>query len=313
MRLRNYIWGVSLLLLALPTQGQQIAQYTQYLFNHYQINPAVAGSKPCVDMKLGYRRQWVGFEGAPTSAFANVTGRIKSKRPVINRGFHGVGAFVESDETGPTARTILYLSYAYHVPISPDVRFSAGLYAGIQQYRFDQNFVTVQDFADPALMGSGSTVIAPDVGPGIWLYSDEFYAGLSVRQMLANRIKVFGDDSNLSAHYALTAGRRFSTSKYVSWIPSTLIKFAPSSVPAIDVNLMVDFYNQFSIGASWRNTDAVAAYARFNFLKYFTLGYSFDFTTSRIRFDSANTHEVMIGIYACPSSKGGPTLCPAYQ
>ena len=56
--------------------AQQISQYTQYVFNHFSINPAVAGSKDCLDVRLGYRRQWVGFENAPVTAWASLHGVI---------------------------------------------------------------------------------------------------------------------------------------------------------------------------------------------------------------------------------------------
>ena len=60
--------------------AQQIAQYTQYVFNHFSVNPAVAGSKDCLDVRLGFRKQWIGFPGAPTTGWASLHGYIRPKR-----------------------------------------------------------------------------------------------------------------------------------------------------------------------------------------------------------------------------------------
>jgi hypothetical protein len=50
---------------------------------------------------------------------------------------------------------------------------------------------------------------------------------------------------------------------------------------------------------SYRNQDAVAFMVKLPFLKYFTLGYSYDVTTSQLRVGGANTHEIILGIYPC--------------
>ena len=48
-----------------------------------------------------------------------------------------------------------------------------------------------------------------------------------------------------------------------------------------------------------QNQDAVAFMIKLPFLKFFTLGYSYDITTSRLRVGGANTHELILGIYPC--------------
>lgn len=264
-------------------------------------------------MRIGYRTQWVGFEGAPKTAFANIHGRIFKKQN-YGLGKHGVGAMVESDQMGPTANTTLMLAYAYHVPLNHKIWLSMGLFAGFQQYRFDASYVTLANYDDDAIGGSGSSIIVPDISPGLWLYSDDFYAGLSMRHALGNNIKNVGtNQTKLTRHFLFVVGKRFKAEQGISYIPSASLKFAPMANPAIDLTLVMDYQNKFQVGASWRNTDAIAGMVKFTFLKYFTLGYSFDFTTSKIRLASSNTHEIILGIYACPSSAKSSYDCPAYN
>ncbi|MBK8615138.1 MAG: type IX secretion system membrane protein PorP/SprF [Flavobacteriales bacterium] len=81
------------LLLLAPARAQQIAQYTQYVFNQFSVNPAVAGSKDCLDVRLGFRQQWVGFPGAPVTAWASLHGATAQRQalpaePPRGRGLH---------------------------------------------------------------------------------------------------------------------------------------------------------------------------------------------------------------------------------
>ena len=62
------IWGV---FMVLGLFAQQEAQYTQFMYNKLSLNPAYAGSQgmPCISCI--HRKQWIGFEGAPTSQIIN--------------------------------------------------------------------------------------------------------------------------------------------------------------------------------------------------------------------------------------------------
>ena len=44
-------------------------------------------------MRLGYRQQWVGFEGAPTTGWASVHGTIRPKARGFQANKHGLGTF----------------------------------------------------------------------------------------------------------------------------------------------------------------------------------------------------------------------------
>ncbi len=306
-------WGM-----AVVATAQQTPQFTNFVFNQFAHHPAVAGTRPCLDMRMGYRTQWVGFQDAPRTMFLNIHSQIGGKRNSRTRTKHGIGGHIETDNTGPMSRTRFYLAYAYHVPVTRKATLSMGLYAGFQQFRFNAGRVTLANYQDNAIQGSSVEFIWPDVSPGVFLYSDDYYMGFTVGQALRNRIKGVGLDSRLTYHYILTAGKRFKgrDRSEFSYIPSLALKFAPMATPAIDLNLMVDYQNTLQVGLSYRNTDAIAALFKVNFLKYFSLGYAFDFTTSRIRHASSNTHEIVLGISPCAafgSKRRNVNDCPVWN
>ena len=76
MRKKAYILLLSLF--ATCASGQQLPIYSQYLFNRFLINPAVAGSDGYTSLNLTAREQWVGYDGAPrTFSFSAQTRIIK--------------------------------------------------------------------------------------------------------------------------------------------------------------------------------------------------------------------------------------------
>jgi type IX secretion system PorP/SprF family membrane protein len=300
------------------SNSQQLAQYTMYSFNHFGINPAAPGDKKCVQAKLGYRNQWVGFEGNPVTEFMSLQVPLKARNRNFQKGASSVGLYIENDQTGPTRYTGYYLNYAYHRSMVKETYLSVGIFAGTMQYTFDKNAAITASATDNAILASKSKFIFPDINPGIWLHNDNFYAGLSIKNIVGNSLKkVYGINSRLTRHYYLNAGYRWlSQDKSFSIIPSVMLKFSAFGTPGIDFNLLYDYYNKFDLGISYRYVDGVAGMFKLKLAKFLYLSYSYDYTTSKIKIASNNTHEVMLHFKLCKSKEGidkPREICPAYQ
>ena len=63
--------------------AQQDAQYTQYMYNPMNINPAYAGSRDVLSIFGMHRTQWVGLEGAPTTNVFSIHTPLKNERNFI--------------------------------------------------------------------------------------------------------------------------------------------------------------------------------------------------------------------------------------
>lgn len=310
-----------LLIVSASLSAQQLPQYTQYMLNHFGLNPAAVSSKNCWEVKLGYRQQWTGFVGAPITQYVSAVGFLKSKKKGYKKGKHAVGAYVENDATPPLSYTGAYLSYSYHKPIGRELWAAVGIHAGVMQSKIDltgTNYkIEVAQSGDNALKGTQSKIIYPDLNPGIWLYNKHMYAGLSIKNAWGNKlVDVYGVKNRLTRHYYLTYGHRIlSFSGTYSFIPSINLKYSAFGSFAADLNFMFDYSNRFALGLSYRNTDAICALVRIGIGKSISIGYSFDYTTSKIRFASSNTHEFVLGLKLC-AGKGereDDHYCPAYQ
>lgn len=313
--MKKYISLLFSVLFVATIFAQQTPQYTHYIFNHFAINPAVAGSKKCMDIRMGYRTQWQGFEGAPKTAIASLNGPMGVKNKSSFKTKHGIGGLIENDRTDPLGRTTMQLAYSYHFPITRERFASIGMFAGFTQFSFDASQLAVENPADPAIISSKNVFVLPEFNPGIWVYSDKSFFGFSVMHLTSNRIKDVGLDTRFKPHFYMTYGKALKVGKELQFRPSVLIKKTTASPLALDINGLLDIRDVVTIGLSYRNTDAVSGLVKFKFLRYFSIAYAYDYTTSRINLSSSNTHEIILGALSCPRPSGGKGYvpCSAYD
>ncbi len=306
--------SVFLYFICLISFSQQVPQYTQYIHNYFALNPALAGFNSCLNVKMGYRKQWVGFDGAPETTFATISTELTHRKLKTLRTKHGIGAYIENDDTGPLSRSTIYLAYAYHFPVGRNVTASIGVFGGIMQMGVDATKLNLHDPNDPIIYGTGKAFLVPDFSPGLFLNHDDWFVGYSIRQIFLNKWqKVIGSSNSRNRfHHYVVGGKRFKTDAF-NIVPSGLIKFVGFSNPSIDLNLTLEFSKMFDIGISWRNTDAITGMMNLKFLKFFSLGYAFDMTTSNLKVVSSNTHEIILGISACPYDMKSTYFCPVFQ
>jgi type IX secretion system PorP/SprF family membrane protein len=308
-------FAISIVFLGMFIQGftQQIPQYSNFLFNAFMINPANAGMKECLEARAGYRTQWVGFDDSPKTVTLSAHQRIDALSSKRNGPIHGAGITIESDNTGPTSRTALGLSYAIHLPIGRKTKISFGASVGGFQYRLDETSLNLPT-PDPAIQGSQSEFVFPDIKAGIWLYGKNWFAGISGAQLTNPTLDDIGTEVDMAPHFNLMAGRIFSSGEKMSYIPAAQLKFTGNSKAALDVNFWADYDNRIALGIGFRNDDAAIAMMKFNFLDYFTVAYAYDYTFSKVRFGASNSHEIILGITACPRNEGPSFVpCNAYD
>lgn len=273
-------------------KAQQVPQYAQYMLNDYILNPAVSGIYDYYDIKSNNRYQWVGVTDAPRTYVLSVHGPHRKR----NMGF---GGSVYSDVTGPTSRTGAYLSYAYHVKLSEKMKLSFGLGFGVMQFKIDGSKVTLKEGNDPAMSNGVMSVITPDATFGIHLYTKKFYFGVSMPQLIGNKLNFFENvadsQSRLARHLLVQAGYTFNLGENWTLQPSMLFKYVTPVPPQIDLGLKLGYKDVVWAGSAFRINDAVSVMAGFNIGKNIILGYAYDFPLSSLKNYSSGSHEVMIG------------------
>lgn len=312
--------------------AQQRPQHTQYIQNNFLLNPAVVGTESYLDLRSSYRSQWVGMEGAPTTFYTSINTSLgKNDRnavlpkarssygsPTANRNnrfhvqpHHGLGAIVQLDRSGLLKTFSMNLSYAYHLPITRELNLSGGVSAGLLQYRLNKSDLNMQVSDDPFVAGEIGNMNKFDLGVGLWLYSSDFYLGLSSMQVIRSESDSHnaGPQAALQNHYYATGGIRFPVAHHVSFTPSVMAKVTESGVSMVDVNAKAMYGEHFWVGVSYRQHDAFAGMAGVFLNEMLSVSYSYDFTTSELSRVSSNSHEIMVGFKLNNPQK---TICPQW-
>lgn len=305
-------------------QAQQKPQYSQYLANQYIINPAIAGIENYIDAKFSYRRQWVGIDDAPVTSYFTIHGPIgKSDEKVTPNSYdnpgqntrgvaywqdytpskphHGWGVQVINDKTGPISNFSAFATYAYHMSLSNGVNLSAGISGGISNYKIDRNKLQFTNQIDPAIGNSGIfNKIRPDLNAGLYMYSNNVFAGLSAMQILPQDIEWQMDTAKkvsgkVVPHWFMHAGYRFNVNDYWNFIPSVLLKKAGPTQVQPEVNLKALYSNMLWAGVGFRSKEGFNAMAGVLVSNRFNVSYSYDYTTSRLNNWSKGSHEVIVG------------------
>lgn len=291
------------------TQAQQNPVYSQYIFNGLVINPAYAGSHVQFSATAMYRNQWVNFEGAPkTFSFSAHTTLLKNKI--------GVGLLATNDEIGSYKNQSLFGSYAFIIK-SPIGTLAMGLQAGFNLTSADFSGLNLDDFDDPSFAGFDNK-IKPNFGAGAYFHNDYLFAGFSVPFLLNNNIssdaEALLNEIKEARYYYLHGGLilPLDRAKTVQLNPTILIRAQEGSPLSMDINAGFIFYDVFSIGASYRNIDAIITYIDLKISEQFHFGYSYDWTTSDINKFSQGTHEFMLNYRFRIRKLHGNVECPSY-
>jgi len=178
------------------------------------------------------------------------------------------------------------------------MRLSMGISFSMIQYRVDGTQLNPKDVSDPSILNMVSTSYMPDAGLGAYLYADEFYVGLSISQILNNRVKVFDykvDDNRLKPQFNLTGGYIYELNPDWDLEPMLIFKGTAPKEISFDITAKVTWQKMVWGAVSYRYTEAVAILIGYSYQDTFIFGYAYDIGITSLKNYNSGTHELMIG------------------
>lgn len=278
------------LLLAGVVYGQQDPHYTQYMYNQNVLNPAYAGSRSDLSIGLLGRTQWVGIDGAPDSQTLSLSGRL---------GYGlGAGLSVIHDEIGPIDETNLSLDLSYTLPVSTTGNLAFGIKGSYNM--LNNNIGTLGHLIDPSddLLDENYETAYPNIGAGLYYYTDKFYAGLAVPGIMESfeydHDSTIHTDVSDAMHFFGTLGYVFTISESLKFKPSTMVKMVQGSPISLDLNASLFLNDMFEFGLSWREGDSIDAIIGVQATPSVRVGYAYDHTLTQLGEYNSGSHELML-------------------
>ena len=285
--MKTKIFSIVLMFTAFVSFAQQDAQFTQYMYNTININPAYAGSRGALSMFALHRTQWVGLEGAP------VTNTVSMNTP-LNSSNLGLGISLINDKIGPTHENTISADISYTVPTSETYKLSFGVKATANLFDLDESRLTPAQAGDPSLQNYNT--FSPNIGAGVYLHSDKAYVGLSIPNFIEtnryddNEVAIFKEKIN----YYLIAGYVFDFTDSIKFKPAFLSKMTEGAPLQIDVsgNFMIN--EKFVIGVAYRWSAAMSAMVGFQVTDGMYIGYGYDQETTNLENYNSGSHEIFL-------------------
>jgi len=274
---------------AMFVKAQFDPQFTQYMYNESFINPAYAGAHDALSMTGLARKQWVGFAGAPT----NVT--FSAHTPIANDKL-GIGINFMNESIGIMYRNMAMVNLAYRLKLG-EGKLCFGLQAGATGFTERLSQVTNIQANDNNFTQSTPLLFGPNLGGGLYYYTKKWYVGFSAPRMLVNTSLSNAVSTKFAASslsYFLTAGYVFTINYDLKLKPTIMIKAAQGAPIQPEVNLHAIVKDVFWIGAAYRHNDCVAALVGLQANAQFRIGYSYDFTLSKLQKYNSGSHEIML-------------------
>ena len=81
--MKRLIYILFLVIIEQVSFAQQLPLYSQYLYNKFLINPAVAGSDGYTSINLTAREQWVGISRAPQTYSLSIQTRFLKRAHIL--------------------------------------------------------------------------------------------------------------------------------------------------------------------------------------------------------------------------------------
>ncbi len=286
--MKTRIITIITMLLAAMSYGQQDAQFTQYMYNTININPAYAGSRGAMSIFALHRTQWVGLDGAPTTNTASINTPISSSNL-------GLGVSFVNDKIGPTNENTISADLSYTIPTSEDFKLSFGMKATANLFNLNVNKLNPADQGDPQFQNLRN-VFTPNIGAGIYYHSDKAYLGLSVPNFIQtnryddNEVAIFKEKIN----YYLIGGYVFDLSNDIKFKPAFLTKLVEGSPLQVDVSANFMFVEKVTLGIAYRWSAAMSAMVGFQVSDGLYVGYGYDLETTNLENYNSGSHEVFL-------------------
>lgn len=271
--------------------AQQEALVSQFMYNGVLFNPAVAGSENYWNASATYRKQWLGFDGTPSTQLISIQGPWKDKNV-------GWGGSVCNDIIGISKRLDADLYYSYHLKTGSG-KLGMGLRAGISHYSAQLSELTVWDAGDSHFSTDVSGKIIPNAGAGFYYFHEFFNAGVSIPNLISHKPQTpisisLEEILQYQRHLYIHASGKIKAGEKFFIKPAALFRYVKGAPAQAEIHLAGSFKDMADLGVSYRSGDGLVFITQMNIMKQLRLGYSFDLPLSDLQGYSNGTHEIRL-------------------
>ena len=284
------ILSALLALVSFSAVAQQDPQYTHYMYNTTNINPAYAGSRGALSIFGLHRTQWAGLDGAPTTNAFSVNTPIADSKVGLGIGF-------VNDKLGVMTENTISVDFSYTLDLnSRGSKLSFGLKGSANLLDVAYSRLLIYNPNDSQFQHDISGEFTPNIGAGLYWHNEKSYIGFSV----PNFLETTRYDDNIQStmtqrmSYYLMGGHVFELNPTLKFKPAVLLKATDGAPLQADVTANFLISNKFTIGAAYRWDAAVSGLVGYQITDGLFIGYSYDGETTKLANYNNGSHEIFL-------------------
>jgi type IX secretion system PorP/SprF family membrane protein len=290
---------LTIVLFATVTLAQSDQHYTMFIYNKLLYNPAYAGSRDVMSVNTDYRNQWSGINGAPKTFNATIDAPAGSYMLPFRKV--AVGGSIAGEKIGVESNTNVMGYYAYRIQKENTV-LSFGLRAGVKMYSAKYSQLTLTQLTDNTFVNDIKSAVLPNAGAGVYWYGSNFYASISVPNLLQNYYDKSQNTSSIAKEvrgYYASGGYVITATDIVKFEPQILMRYAGNQHYRLpfncDFNASVIFYDRLMAGFTYRTDKSFEGIVHIQATRNINIGYAYDYLVSDLRGYDHGAHEIVLG------------------
>ena len=286
------------IMIEIALSAQQEPRYFQYYFNSSVINPAHAGASSSNQVGLMVRNQWTGIDGAPKNITLYTNIRLPRQL--------GLAAGIYQERIGPETNLHIQTDLAYHVTLSEEWHLAGGIRFTFSHLRVGLTEVPYVDPRNPYFTVDIDSRLKLNTGIGLLGYNEKYFLALSIPESFRTKINVsipgvVSFKKKEVRNMYTYAGGNFYLSWNFMYAPSLMIRIGKSPAQ-FDFNSIFSYKKIIDFGPLFRSNftqienwfNSVGFLVGIHYWKNLSLGYSYEFPTTELRYSTVQTHEISL-------------------
>ena len=309
----KYIVITILMLTSIICFGQD-PQFSRFYSNSLYLAPSFAGITGNNRISMSYRNQWTSI----STGYETYSVSLDHYFSKLNSG---VGVLILRDEAGTAnlANTNMGLLYSFDFKLTNQINVRPGINLSYAERSIDFDRLLWMD--QISAVGDAPTSAEPlskekaadiDFASSVLVYHESFWGGLSVDHLLRPNQSLYYEEFNENNYAKIPLKYQvFGGYKYV--VQERLLRPIPTILQCAFLYKQQEEFKQLDVGFYWyyspmvlgiwyrgipvigqaKTNDAVILLAGIK-TRQWNIGYSYDFTTSKLFISSGGSHEISL-------------------
>lgn len=251
------------------TFAQEYSNQSLYNRNQLLINPAASGYTDGLNVSTGFRKQWLGIDGAPQTLSFSGHGFASAYNV-------GAGILVQQYTLGAFKQTAFFTTYAYRLKFEFGT-LHLGLQAGLINNQSNLSQEDLLGIIDPSFVAQDFSETKFNVGTGAFFFSEAYYVGISAPLILNKNYEV-GESGMIETNRPifLTSGYLYHYNPNFIFKPYVYARYLNGAPFGYDLGLTAYYQEYFGLGFLYKSENTISFNMELIFNRSIYVSYAYD-------------------------------------